>query len=93
MSDKADNHLVAAHLAAALVLKLERTSLPAKDAVSLYFEVLKTLEEEQDARNSAGVNSPSGKEDITAAVAASKPIDEPKDGYSSEWDEDADRSL
>jgi hypothetical protein len=55
--------------------------------------VLKTLEEEQDARNSAGVNSPSGKEDITAAVAASKPIDEPKDGYSSEWDEDADRSL
>ena len=62
MSDKADNHLVAAHLAAALVLKLERTSLPAKDAVSLYFEVLKTLEEEQDARNSAGVN-PNGRPD------------------------------
>lgn len=67
-----DNNLIAAHLAAALISKL--TSLPAKGAVTIYFDVLKVLEDE------------------TAAVAASKPVEEPKDNYSSDWD-DADRPL
>lgn len=88
-----DNNLIAAHLAAALISKFDLTSLPAKGAVTMYFDVLKALEDEQAARHSAGTDPPLGypKEDITAAVAASK-VEEPKDNYSSDWD-DADRPL
>lgn len=55
----------------------------------MYFDVLKALEEEQAARQGAGVSVQ--KEDLTAAVAASKPVDEPKDPYE-EFD-DGDRAL
>ena len=94
MSDTTDNRLIAAHLAAALISKYDQMSAPPQTAVVVYFEVLKALEEEQATRNSAGTDSLLGvpKEDLTAAVASSKPVEEPRDGYSSDW-EDEDRAL
>jgi hypothetical protein len=86
MSDTTDNHIIAAHLAAAVFMKTSRGGLPQKEAVTIYFEVLKALEDAQAARHSGGTDS-----DITAAVVASRPVEEPKDGYS-EFEDD-DRAL